>query len=119
MRQLSLSLGRGSTFVAQWLGAPEDHRVPLTPRELQVAAPLLGVPFVVLLERAWGIDPDQLLAELGPLVSGRTLAGEFADLTPTEWDELVQFAAWLRWRRATRPGAGAAPPDGPRPRPAG
>jgi len=104
MRALSLAMGRDPSYVAQLLDPPPNRSRALpSPDELRLAAPLLGVPLVELLEQAYGITRVELEAELNTMAAHTgACADELSDLTTVEREEVLDFVAYVKSKREVR-----------------
>ncbi len=97
-RQLSAALGRDPGYVAALLDPTRKSRARPTPDDLIRASDLIGVPFIELLERLWGIDRGRLASELEPLVAGELRRGRGAGLSERDRASLADYAAFLAAR---------------------
>jgi hypothetical protein len=104
MRALSIAMGRDPSYVAQLLDPPSDRSRALpSPDELRLAAPLLKVPLVELLEHAYGISRAELEAELNTMAAHTgACADELSDLTTAEREEVLNFVAYVKSKREMR-----------------
>ena len=101
-RRLSLVMHRDPSYVAQLLDPPTGtSRALPSPAELRLAAPVLGVPLVELLELAWGISQQELEADIQTVAAHRGVWAEaFADLSTSEREEVLNFIAYVKAKRA-------------------
>jgi len=96
-RRLSLVMHRDPSYVAQLLDPPTGT----SRAELRLAAPVLGVPLVELLELAWGISQQELEADIQTVAAHRGVWAEaFADLSTSEREEVLNFIAYVKAKRA-------------------
>lgn len=101
MRKLSQVMGKDSSYVREFLDPPPNRpRALPTPKELQLAVPLLGVPLMELFEEAYGIGWADLGAGLSQL-DGQTdqLRDGWLRLTSREREEVLLFIDFVRDRR--------------------
>ena len=103
-RQLSLAMGHDLNYVGQLLDPPAGRsRAMPSPDELRLAAPVLGVGLVELLEAAWGISRDELEGEIATMAAHTgTLAGDLAELSPAEREEVRAFMSFVKAKREMR-----------------
>jgi len=103
-RQLSLAMGHDLNYVGQLLDPPPGRsRAMPSPDELRLAAPVLGVGLVELLEAAWGISRDELEGEIATMAAHTgTLAGDWAELSAEEREEVRSFMSYVKAKREMR-----------------
>jgi hypothetical protein len=83
MRGLSAAFGRDPGYVAALLDPTRPSRSRPTPADILAASDALGIPFVELLERLWGIERSRLAAELRSL-DRPDAARDLNDLLPED-----------------------------------
>jgi transcriptional regulator with XRE-family HTH domain len=102
VRELSaVDAARAAGISAAYLGKLESDAVKRpSPHVLHQLSEALAVPYAELMRLSGYHLPDE--SDAGP--TGTVAAALFADLTEDEREELVEYLAWYRARRRTRPG---------------
>lgn len=98
MRSLSLAMGRDPAYVAQLLDPPHGRpRALPPPDELKLAAPLLGVPLLELLDVAYGITRADLEDELVTMARHQNAwIDAMEGLTVAQREQVLTFAAFVK-----------------------
>src|SRR5689334_18073850 len=94
-RQLSGAFGRDAGYVGALLDPRRANRARPTPDDLLRASEALGLSFLDLLERLWGIPP----VALGP---DALVESAVARLSRDERDEILRYINFMMTRRTGR-----------------
>src|SRR5260370_3304042 len=96
MAKLSLAMGRERGFVQQVLTQNKRRRFSVD--DLRQAAPMLGVSLATLIEKAYGIDVEELATDSIALSNARSSELRLEELTDDQYRELLRYAEFLRQR---------------------
>lgn len=100
MRSLSLTLteGKDAAYVQQLVGTGRKRALP-SPDQCRLIASTLKVPFAEVLQRTWGIDPNEIAGEIEGVSHGREGILRLSELAEPEFEEVKNFVAWVRAKR--------------------
>ena len=97
-RALSRAMHKDDAYVHQLVELGRNRALP-TPDELRGAATLLDVPLAHLLEKAWGVNLREVTDEVEAMAAQREEGLDLGDLSPSEYDEVKNFLAYVRAKR--------------------
>jgi hypothetical protein len=100
MRALSLAVTGGAdpAYFQQVVGSGRRRATP-TPDQCRVIAQVLSVPFAVVLQQAWGIDPEEIAQDVRALGTRREAILQLSELTDPEFEDVKNFVEWTRAKR--------------------
>jgi len=97
-RALSRAMGKDDAYAHQLIELGRNRALP-TPDELRGAATLLDVPLAQLLEKAWGVNLREVTDEVEAMAAQRDADLDLSELTPSEFQEVKNFLAYVRAKR--------------------
>ncbi len=92
-RSLSIELGKDTSYIHQVLDNPPRRGLP-DADDLRVAAKVLDIRLLTLIEACYGFSREELAADLGTLAARKSMGIE--NLPESDVREVENFIAWTK-----------------------